>query len=106
MTTCRNCPSCQEQTLSYNKETGVRQSFYVCVGVKEPFRIYNIDEPCQVHPQKRYTYQFTTSSTWKPMEPGCWSECPVSFFTKLGETCRCVKGEYKCPFLDERYTFE
>ena len=44
---CRDCDHCR---LGYFKS---KPYDYVCIGVKEPFVIYNIDEECSEYPERR-----------------------------------------------------
>lgn len=59
----------------------------------------------KAEPQER-TFKFKVDADWQPMSPACWSGCPFSFLIELGKSCRCLKGEYPCPFADDRYELE
>lgn len=36
----------------------------------------------------KYILEFEAPDDWKPMGNGCWSGCPVSILTPLGQKCR------------------
>lgn len=44
---CKDCSSCHEGWFSY------RPNAYVCIGVKEPFIISDIEQECTEYPEKR-----------------------------------------------------
>lgn len=49
----------------------------------------------------KHIFEFATEEDWRPLEPTCWGNCPFSFMIKLGEHCKCLDGEIKCPFVDK-----
>ena len=50
-----------------------------------------------------YSFEFKTDTDWYPAESGCWTDCPFSSLINLSESCKCLHGTPKCPFIDERY---
>lgn len=43
---CKDCPSCSKGWMHYKNQ-------YVCIGVKEPFVIEDIEHECTEYPEKR-----------------------------------------------------
>lgn len=66
-------------------------------GIKA-WELYNklIEKECVKH-----TFEFETRDDWTPSESACWVECPFSLLIKLGERCRFLDEEVKCPFIDK-----
>ena len=54
---CRNCDCCTEVEYTewdYTIRKFVRKTYYECWGVKEPFRITDIDRECTEYPEKNH----------------------------------------------------
>ena len=34
---------------------------------------------------------FKTDPDWEPLQSACWSECPLSSLTKIGDVCHAMK---------------
>lgn len=49
----------------------------------------------------KHTFEFETKDNWTPSKGACWAECPFSLLIKLGERCKFLDGEVKCPFIDK-----
>ena len=45
-------------------------------------------------------FTFETDIDWKPMKAVCWVDCPFNFFIGLGNYCKCLDGNVKCPFVN------
>ncbi len=37
---------------------------------------------------ENWKFEFKTTDEWKPLEDGCWIECPVAILTQWGHKCR------------------
>ena len=57
----------------------------------------NYYEPKEIE----HTFRFKTSADWEPGKTACWTDCPFSFNINLGDSCKCLKTDIKCPFIKE-----
>lgn len=78
--------------LFYDKDEAIR------------YEVWHLQQPAHIVNPEQNTFLFTTEEDWTPGENACWADCPFSFLIPLGETCRALKGEYPCPFINEKYT--
>lgn len=103
---CKDCDACHKVEIPNTNSSGYY--YYECRGVKNPFKINDINQECTEYKSNKaeHTFKFKTYLNWKPMTLSCWADCPFSLFIPLGERCPCIKGEYPCPFTNKNYDFD
>lgn len=55
----------------------------------------------------KYILEFEAPDDWKPIEDGCWVDCPLKVLTRFGcvckaKTCFDEYGEVICPIITIR----
>lgn len=48
-------------------------------------------------PTKKVIFEFETEGDWEPQTDLCWTGCPFSVCTSLGQSCLALKQQ-TCPF--------
>ena len=49
-------------------------------------------------PTKKVIFEFDTTGDWEQQTDLCWTDCPFSVCTSLGQSCLALKRQ-TCPFV-------